>query len=145
MKKQVYNFLELRNKWVEFFTSKGFSVETEWFGYKLNEYTTEDSGGIRLVGCKPRICVVCYFGYYRTDTETGGCIAIDLVNSFNKIGSCPVYFDLLEKEEVVWKSIEMLTIVDTEYPDWWGRIVKQNGGLEFDPPIYNIKEKKKKH
>lgn len=138
-----YNFLELREKWIEFFTSKGFDVQSSWFAYKKDEYTTEDSGGCCLVGCKPQMKVQCYFGYYRTNTETGGCIAIDFAKYFNKLSSCPVYFDLLEKEETVWKAIEMLmNVVDS---DWYGKIIKQGGGLEFDPPVYNLKERTKKH
>ena len=119
--------------WKDFFLSKGFKLESR----------SSDKGEqmLRLKGCHPQIRVEILSGYYRTDTETGGCICADFCSTYNKVSQCPVYCDLNESECNVWQAIEMLMNAGVEFSKHFGKIIKSRGGWECYPPIYCKKEK----
>lgn len=133
MKKQKIDYSYYANFWKEYFISKGFKVNYE--------DVINDDHFISMTGCNPLIKLEIYAGYYRTDTETGGCICADFLKSYNKVSQCPVYFDLNESEKSAWKTIEMLINVNEDFSNKCGRIIKQSGQWQYDPPIYNKKEK----
>ena len=132
-------YKEYRDKWVQFFVSKGFTLV-------LEDCTVTNDGTdyfAKLTGCHPSLRVEIYAGYYRTDTETGGCIGIDFRRSYSKLSQCPVYCDLTESEDSVWSAIVLLMEAGESFSNRWGRIVKQRGAWVCDPPIYNIKDKQR--
>ena len=119
--------------WKDFFLSKGFKLETR--------SSCDGEQVLRFIGCHPSIVVEVFSGYYREDTETGGCICADFYSTYNKMSQCPVYCDLNENETSVWKAIEILMNAGVEFSNKFGKIIKNRGGWECDPPIYCKKEK----
>ena len=124
------NYAEYAVAWKDFFISKGFTL-----------HYTDECGGIfqSFRGCQPQLRADVYAGKYRSNTETGGCICVDFSSLFDKVSKCPIYFDLNESQEAVWKAIEMLMDAGKDFSNNFGRIIKQRGGLEHSPDIYNIK------
>jgi len=135
MKKQNVDYSYYAEIWKDYFISKGFQVHYEDVTHNGKDYF------ISLRGCNPQIRIEIYAGYYRTDTETGGCICADFSQTYNKVSQCPVYCDLNESESNVWKAIEMLMNAGKDFSNHCGKIIKQSGGWSYDPPIYNQKEK----
>jgi hypothetical protein len=133
MKKSQYDYQKFYMLWKGFFISKGFRLHYE------DKYNKTFFGSFR--GCQPELRADIYAGRCRTNTETGGCICVDFTPLWDKLSKCPIYFDLTEKPETVWQSIEMLMDAGKDFSCHFGRIIKQGGGLAYDPPIFNIKEK----
>lgn len=132
-------YKEYKDKWVQFFLSKGFTLVCE--DCTVAKHSTDYFA--KLEGCNPKLRVEIYSGYYRTDTETGGCIGVDFRSSYNKLSQCPVYCDLKESEDSVWSAIVLLMNAQEAFSKQFGRIVKQGGAWVCDPPIYNIKNKQR--
>jgi len=135
MKKQLIDYSLYADSWKNYFTAKGFQIHYEDSTNNNKEHF------ISLRGCKPQIRVEIYAGRYRNDTETHGCICADFSETYNKVSHCPVYCDLNESETNVWKAIEMLMNAGKDFSNQFGKIIKQSGGWNYNPPIYNKKEK----
>ena len=141
--KDKYDKFKTRFAWIEFLESKGF-IKFD------NELDFEDAC-IVFFGCRPQIRVELYSGYYRKDTETGGCICADFVQSYNKVSQCPVYFCDDVSHDKFWSAIELMMNAGIEWSLYGGRIEEGNGYLFCDPTIdknnkekiYKIKGKKK--
>ena len=133
MKLKTNDYETFANYWEKYFLSKGFSL--------TSRSSINGDQVLCFVGCHPSIRVEIYAGYYRTDTETGGCIVADFQSTYNKVSQCPVYCDLNENETNVWKAIEMLMNAGEDFSNHCGKIIKHRGGWEYDPPIYCKKEK----
>lgn len=122
-------YKEYRDKWVQFFLSEGFTLICE-------DCTVTNSGTnyfVNFEGGHPALKVEIYAGYYRTDTETGGCIGIDFCSSYNKLSQCPIYCDLTESEDSMWEAIALLLSVGESFSDHFARIVKQGGKWVCEP------------
>ena len=137
-KKQSIDYLWYKDYWKDYLISKGFSIVPE------SEYSYNNQDfHVCLIGCCPEIRIEILAGDFRTDTETKGCIAGDFNKCWNKVSQCPIYFDLNVSEAKLWKAIEMLINVDPQWSNYGGQIIEQSGSLEYDPPIFNLKEKQR--
>jgi hypothetical protein len=116
------NYEYYKNKWKKFFMEKGFQIHYEDENLKRKEW---------FVSLRNKdIVIEIYAGYYRTDTNTGGCICADYIDKYNKVSQCPVYFDLNESDELVWKAIEILMNSGNNY-DFYKIVKNENNDLIF--------------
>jgi hypothetical protein len=132
-------YKEYRDKWVQYFLSKGFTLIWQ----EDHTYGDYSSYLARLDGCHPRLRAEIYSGKCRTNTETGGRIGVDFCSAYNKLSQCPVYCDLTESEDSMWSAIVLLMETGESFSNHLGRIIKQGGAWVCDPPIYNIKDKQR--
>lgn len=115
------DYKQYLEKWKKFFVSfqfKEVSYNEDEYGYYISFISWH----------KSPLRVDVYCGEYREDTGTGGCIAIDFKECFNKVSQCPIYVDLTENPSYLWEAMILLEKESIDFSCNGGEINKDENG-----------------